>query len=179
LTRKINLRLEVKMDVISYIQTQFIGLRDRQAAVTLAGITDEQLNRIPPDGANKIGAILLHAIQSEDLFIQKFFQDKPLVWESQCWSDTIGIPDPPSGDIGWDEARQADLKLAPILTYHQAVCAETDAYLSCLTPEALDREVPFFGYQVPLAYLLINLTAHIAEHLGEIAALKGILEIKN
>ena len=165
------------MEVISYIKTQFIGLRERQSLVTLAGITDEHINYIPPSGANKIGAILLHAIQGEDLFFQKFFQEKPLVWESQCWSDKIGIPDPPSGDRGWDEARQADLKLAPILDYHQAVCAETDAYLSCLTPEALDREVPFFGYQVPIAYLLINVTEHIAEHLGEIAVLRGILEI--
>jgi hypothetical protein len=166
------------MDVITYIKTQFIGLRDRQANGTLAGITDEQLNRIPPGAANKIGAILLHAIQGEDLFIQNFFQQKPLVWESQGWSEKIGIPDPPSGDKGWDEARHADLQLAPILAYHQAVCAETDAYLSTLTPEALDCEVPFYGYQVPLAYLLINITQHTAEHLGEIAAIKGILEIR-
>jgi hypothetical protein len=169
---------EVKMDVITYIKTQFIGLRDRQSVVTLAGITDEQLNRIPPTGANKVGAILLHAIQSEDLFVQKFLQQKPLVWESQGWSDSIGIPDPPSGDKGWEEARQTELKLAPILAYHQAVCAETDAYLASLTPAALDSEVLFFGYQIPIAYLLINVTEHIAEHFGEIAALRGILEIK-
>ena len=166
------------MDVITYIKTQFIGLRERQSRVTLVGITDEQINRIPPSGANKIGAILLHAIQGEDLFIQKFFQEKPLVWESQCWSEKIGIPDPPSGDRGWEEARLTDLKLAPILEYHQAVCVETDDYLTSLTAEVLDREVPFFGYQVPIAYLLINLTEHTAEHLGEIAALRGILETK-
>lgn len=167
------------MDVITYIQTQFLGLRERQSVVTLAGITEAQLNHILPAGANKIGAILLHAIQGEDLFIQKFFQHKPLVWESQGWSSRVGIPHPPSGDVGWEEARLADLQLEPILAYQQAVCAETDAYLARLTPEALDSPVEYFGYQVPIAYLLINLTEHTAEHLGEIAALRGILERMN
>ncbi len=162
------------MDAITYFQIQLAALR-RQASNTLAEITDEQLNWPPPGAANKIGVTLLHAISGEDLFIQQLIQARPLVWETQDFSKKIGIPYPPGGPRGWDEARQADLKLAAVMQYQEAVCQATEAYLAGLTPEELDRKVPFFGGpEQPLALLLAGLVCHTSEHLGEIGALKGV-----
>lgn len=161
------------MDAIDYLQLQFAALHER-FGMPLAGLTDDQLNWLPPGSANKIGSILLHAIAGEDLFIQQHLQGQPLLWNSQRWGETIGIPYPPSGPRGWDEARQATLRLADILPYQQAVFAATAAYLAALTPAALDGRLPFYGYEFPRAQLLAMSLLHTAEHAGEISAIKGL-----
>lgn len=140
---------------------------DRWFGMPLAGLTDDQLNWLPPGSANKVGAVLIHAIAGEDLFIQQHLQGQPLLWDSQRWGETIGIPYPPSGPRGWDEARQATFRLADILPYQQAV-------FTALTPATLDGRLPFYGYEFLRAQLLAMSLLHMAEQAVEFSAIKGL-----
>jgi hypothetical protein len=165
------------MDAITYLELQVAALR-RQANMTLAETTDQQLNWSPPGTANSIAVTLLHNIAGEDLFIQSILQGKALVWETQGWGEKIGIAQAPGGGQGWEEARQATFTLAPILAYQEAVSEATHAYIAGLTPEALDRPVPVFGAEQPVGAVLALVISHILGHLGEIAAIKGIQGVK-
>jgi hypothetical protein len=162
------------MDTITYIHHQFDALR-RQVNTTLADLSDEQLNWTPPGLANKIGVTLLHTVGGEDWMIQSWLQGKPMLWETQGWGARIGVATPAGGsESSWEEARQATLKLAPILAYQEAVCEATGAYLAALTPEELERPVQIFNRDRPAAHLLVIVESHILGHMGEIAALKGV-----
>jgi hypothetical protein len=165
------------MDAIAYLQIEFDALR-RRYGETMAGITDEQLNWTPPGTANSIGVNLLHCVAGEDLFVQQLIREKPTLWETQNWGEKIGVPVAPGGPVGWEEARQANLNLAAIMEFEEAVCEETLTYLNSLTPEALDRPVSFFGSERPVAFLLAIIIFHSFEHLGEISAIKGVQGIK-
>ncbi len=161
------------MDIMDYIQRQVAGLR-RQTSMTLQDTTDEQLNWAPPGTANPIGVTLLHTTGGEDLFVQQWLQGKPRLWESGSWSQRIGVEDVPGGGRGWEECRQAQLSLAPIMAYQEAVCSATADYISSLAPEDLDRTIMLFGREQTLADVLILMVNHATGHMGEIAALKGV-----
>ena len=119
-------------------------------------------------------SISLHCVAGEDLFVQQLIREKLTLWETQNWGEKIGVPVAPGGPMGWEEARQANLNLAAIMEFEEAVCEETLIYLNSLTPEALDRPVSFFGSERPVAFLLAIIIFHSFEHLGEISALKGV-----
>ena len=64
--------------------------------------------------------------------------------------------------------------------YAKAVYAATDAYVAGLPDAALARKIDtgFIGEQT-VAFILSNIVAwHVAEHGGEIAALKGVQGLK-
>lgn len=161
------------MDAIAYLQIQFSVLR-RQYSMALQDLTDEQINWTPPGTANPIGVTLLHTVSGEDMFLNRLILGQPTLWETQDWAKKIGVPTPPGGPRGWDEAKQARLELTPLMDFQEAVCEAISAYLNGLTPEALDRPVSAFGAERSTAELLAIVSCHSAEHLGEITCLKGV-----
>ncbi len=165
------------MNAVEYIQRQIATSR-RVYDGAMQGLTDEQFNWCPPGLTNPISAIVIHALTSEDRFIQQILQGKPRIWETEGWAEKIGLPVPPGGGRGWDEARGATLALAPVLEYQQAVRAATDAYLATQKPEDLDRMVSMFNSERPAADAFALLVTHFATHTGEIAALKGVHGVK-
>jgi uncharacterized damage-inducible protein DinB len=164
------------MNIVDYIQKEYAALRRQINAVT-ADLTDEQLNWTAPGKANKIGVTLLHAIESEDMFVHKILQGKPTLWETQGWGAQIGISNPP-GHGGWEEASQATLALSQLMAFEEAVCEETSAYLAILSPEELDRKVLMFNGERQVADVLVLVANHTLGHMGEIAALKGVHGVK-
>lgn len=161
------------MNTRDYIQRQFDAMR-RQITNTLTGLNNDQINWAPPGKANKISAILLHAVAGEDRFIQTLVQGKPTLWESQAWGERIGVLITPSGRGGWDETSQATLQLAPLMAYQEAVALATNTYLASMTSEDLDRKVQMMNGERPIADLLVMLVSHVTGHVGEISALKGV-----
>ncbi len=72
------------------------------------------------------------------------------------------------------------MELPAFREYARAVYAATDAYVGGLSEAALERKVDtgFIGEQT-VAFVLTNIAAwHVAEHGGEIAALKGVQGLK-
>lgn len=162
------------METLEYIQRSIASLRGLTGA-TMTGLTDELANWAPPGMSNSIAVTLLHTIGGEDTFIQAWAQQKPRLWESQGWSERVGLAILPGdeGD-GWESARGKTLPLAAILEYQEAVCGATSAYLASLSAEDLDAKMILLGGEHPRADMFILLVSHISAHLGEIAALKGV-----
>jgi hypothetical protein len=72
------------------------------------------------------------------------------------------------------------MNLPSFREYAKAVYAATDAYVASLGPADLERKVDtgFVGEQT-VGYVLGNIcVGHVAEHNGEIAALKGVQGLK-
>ena len=162
------------MNAREFIWQQVAAAHELSEAA-MAGVTEAQLNWNPPEHAvNPIKTALVHVVAGEDMFIQRIFLDRPLLWETGQWGAKIGLPYPPGGGRGWDEARNAWLPLTPVLDYAQAACSATNDYLANLTEEELDRSVSLFGRQLTVAATLARLVTHIACHAGEIATVKGM-----
>ena len=158
--------------------TQFIRQQVAEAEglsdATMAGVTDEQFNWLPPGTMNPIKSTLLHTVGGEDLFFQLIIQGRPPLWATGGWAGRIGLAQTPGGGQGWEEARNTVLALAPVLAYAAAVRDATHEYLARLTEDELDRRVDFFGRESSVADVLAGFVSHTACHAGEIAAVKGM-----
>ena len=161
------------MNVFEYIQHEIANAR-RTIDGTVNNLTDELINWAPSGTANTISATLLHFINSEDNFVQKYIQDKPSIWESGQWSEKTGVSKPPHIGEDWSNFKHQRISIQPLLEYQSAVRAATDAYLSTLTPEELERNVKFASGERTVADMLLLACSHSSGHNGEIAALKGI-----
>ncbi len=124
---------------------------------------------------NTAGAILAHAVVSEDFFIQVMMKGQPLLFKSGGWEAKTGIaaPDRPMQTPEWSGALKLDP--ATFLPYMQAAFAATEEYVGGLSESDLDREIDGIQGKTKLGSFLAGIGAfHLAEHLGEISALKGV-----
>ncbi|NMC28595.1 MAG: DinB family protein [Pelolinea sp.] len=161
------------MNVLEYIQREIAGVR-RSIDGTMKDMNEDLFNWAPPGTANTISATFVHFLHSEDFFIQTIIQGKPEIWESGQWSEKTGVSKPPLIGEDWNNFKHQRISIQPLLEYQSAVRAATDAYLSTLTPEELDRNVKFAGGERTVADMLLLACSHSSSHNGEIAALKGI-----
>ena len=165
------------MDKLTLLKV--VASKNEFAEDVLSDLTEENLNWTPPGTANPIGVILLHVAGGDDYFLQECIQQKPLTWSIGGWSEKIGLERPPGGTPeSWQMAKSTHLPFEPVLAYYRAVCAVTDTYFKQLIEAELDRPVMMFGQPSTVGEFLIMMTMHATEHLGEIAALKGVLGLK-
>ena len=146
---------------------------------TMADVTPEQFTWDPPGKAFSIGANYIHVLTSEDMGVQSLLRGKqPLA--ATTWNGTMGPsqlpPMGPGADLkGW--SRRANVDLAALRRYGEAVYAATDEYLSSLTPDALGRRIDLSQYgfgQQSMLFVLNNVLANASMHTGEISCLKGL-----
>jgi hypothetical protein len=161
------------MDVIEYIKREMADVR-RAIDGTMKDMTAELFNWPSPGTANTISATFVHLTNAEDHFIQGIIQGKPSVWESGQWSKKTGVSKPPHIGEEWNEFKQMNIAIQPLLDYKATVWAATDVYLAALMLEDLDRKVKFAGGERTVADMLLLSASHSLGHNGEIAALKGI-----
>lgn len=173
------------MDVITLLRENLRGAHNYLEA-TMADVTAEQAQWIPPGLATPLGANYLHLVQTEDMIIQGGLQQKPTLAET-TWKGRIGA-DEPMPTPPWEEedyrawSRRVKIDLPQLREYAQAVYATTDAYIASLTPEALDRIVDLSGTGADPETLAWILTRYIAGHAdnicGEASSLKGLQGVK-
>ena len=164
------------MDATELLREQFASVR-RFVDGILDGLTDDQLNWIPPGTANPIGVSWLHLLTVEDGFIQGTIQGQPRLWESQEWTAKTGIH-PRAGDETWDRIKQTQLTVAPLQAYGDVVRGATEAYLSMATADQLARTVTVNNMEMSVSRLFTMMVCHAAGHAGDIAAIKGIQGLK-
>jgi DinB family protein len=148
---------------------------------TMADVTAEQADWVPPGVANPLGASYAHAVFSEDLLINGMLRGGTPLFKGE-WAGKTGqsVVHP---DQDWSQyaawVRDVRLDLPAARAYAQAVYAATDAYLAGLTPEDLDREVNLFGGSYSVGATLANFVAgHCHDLLGEISCLKGLQGVR-
>jgi hypothetical protein len=148
---------------------------------TIADCAQDTLDRNLPNATiTNVGSIYAHIMFSEDGIIQGMLQKKPLVYQSHGWASRLNVAMSPSPmfDPAW--GRTVRMHLPSFREYAKAVYAATDAYVASLGPADLERKVDtgFVGEQT-VAFVLGNIVIwHVAEHNGEIAALKGAQGLK-
>ena len=156
------------------------GFRNQHGMIdgAVRELTAEQLHWVPPDSpANHIGFTLWHYVRTEDNVVQFVLQDrKPTVWIEGGYFERFGLERIAQG-TGMSVEDAHALRLPPMeewLAYQRAVWQATDAYLSSVEDEALERPVnvkPLPEMPARQALSSIVLT-HGHAHFGEICVLR-------
>lgn len=130
------------------------------------------LYRLPGGLVPPAATVIAHALYSEDTIVAEL-SGLSRVIDSGRLREATGIlaPDPSMTDAWLAQA----FELPPLTEYAQSVFARTHAFLAAATNEQLDRLVPTpLGTQVTAAEFLGAFgVVHLAEHTGEVAAIKG------
>ena len=164
------------MNVKEYINSELEGLNSGSARV-LDTLTQSEITWRPACGCNSMGLVLFHITRSEDNFVQRTLQDKPLLWESEKWYSKLGMDVNEAGshyDI--DQVNTFPVpNIQELITYHRVVRTSTIKYLNSLSQEDFDRKVtlPFGEFTVAGVFAVI--VRHFAQHIGEISYLRGML----
>jgi hypothetical protein len=164
------------MDAISAIKLAFAGSHQWYQG-TIGDVTSDAANRVPDGVAHPIGAIAAHIIQCEDVMINTAIQGRQSIWERDGWGAKLGLPLLVDPEL--EKARSCKCDPQQLREYAETVYKNTDAYLSALQPEDLDKEVDLteagMGKMGVAEFLLTALLGNNYAHTGEISALKGIM----
>jgi hypothetical protein len=170
-----------KMDAASLLREQLREAHDLLEAV-MADVTPEAAHWVPPGRANPVGATYAHVILSEDRTINGMLRHRRPLYDS-TWSGKAGLSElMPSGGEEWHDyaswTRRVKIDLPAIREYAKAVYANSDEYLSSLSPDDLDTPLDLSGAgigQVTIGWVLSRLVVgHVDNIAGEISCLKGL-----
>lgn len=135
--------------------------------------------RIENAKVGSIASIYAHAVFAEDSIVNGAFQGKPLLYQAEGWEQKTGVPYPGGPLQNEDWAASVKMDLGTFQEYAKAVFAQTDAYLGALPDAELDRKIQGPIGETTIGWFAVNiLGTHFPQHIGEIAALKGIHGLK-
>jgi hypothetical protein len=158
------------------LQQQLAGYHDLLEQ-TIADCQQETLDKnLPGATITSVGSIYAHTVFSEDEIVHGMLQGKPGLYRAQNWASRTGVEPPSTPEFKPEWARTVRMNLPAFREYAKAVYGATDAYIATLSDADLERTIQtgFMGDQT-IAFIVSNVLAwHVAEHNGEIAALKGV-----
>lgn len=147
---------------------------------TVADLSDEQLHH-HPEGA-QIGtpaSIYLHHAWLEDMVVNQMLLGKETVYDSQGWAEKMPQAAVHRGASTFEWAFEVHLPAASTaIEYAAAVRVVVTEYIAGLSDEDLDKLVPSFTGEIPLADLLSYFIWDVANHTGELAAMRGLSGMK-
>ena len=154
--------------------------RVRELVPTVVGGLDEADLAWRPDAdANSIAWLVWHLTRVADDHVAGVAGTEQ-VWTAGGWYDRFGLPFPPDAHgYGHSSADVAAVRVSADLLagYHDAVAAAVLAYVATLAPDDLDRVVDE-GWDPPvtLGVRLVSVLNETAQHVGQAAYLRGLLE---
>ena len=142
------------------------------------GLTDEQLQlRLDPD-ANTIAWLAWHLTRVQDDHVAEVAQ-REQVWQTGGWADRFELPaDRDAIGYGHSSADVAAVRgpAQALLDYHDAVHAQTVAYVQDLHDEELSRVVDRrWNPPVTLGVRLISVISDDLQHAGQAAFIRGVV----
>jgi hypothetical protein len=143
------------------------------------GLTAEQLAFRVDDGANSIAWLVWHLTRVQDDHVADVAGTEQ-AWMSDGWADRFGLPFDPA-DTGYghsgDEVAAVRVQSGDLLTgYHDAVHAQTVAYVKTLTDDDLARVVDrSWDPPVTLGVRLVSVISDDLQHAGQAAFVRGVL----
>ena len=145
---------------------------------TLADVTDEQAQAVPPGVLNPIGATYAHLVAGEDGFVNGLLRGEAPLFAT-AWAGRTGFSEPlPNDDTRGAWARRVRVDIPALRAYAAAVAQSTDAWLAGLTPDDLGRSIDLSSFglgEQRMGWVIgLGVTGHVLSHWGEICALKGI-----
>ena len=108
-----------------------------------------------------------------------YLRETGSLWRSEGWADRFGLSHERSGygDTAQDVAAFPDIPMPDLLAYLDAVRQSTLALLDTLTEEDLPqtRTRPRTETPPTVAWTLAHLLVENAQHVGQVAYIRGIL----
>ena len=168
------------MNVQSAVREQ-MGFWHSMLEPIIADCTQEVMHKnLPGATITSIASIYAHLVFVEDVIVHGMLQGKPPVYQAQGWGPKLGVEMPgPPPEISPEWAQAVKLDLPSFQEYANVVFAATDSYLAGLSDAELERKVNTPAGEQTVAWVLaVILGTHLPQHVGEIAALKGVQGLK-
>ncbi len=144
----------------------------------VTGMTADQLAFRPSPQANSIAWLIWHLTRVADDHVAEVAGTSQ-VWTAGGWSGRFGLPlaDTETGyGHGADQVGAVRASGDLLIGYHDAVHAESVAYVRTLTDDDLDRIVDErWDPPVSLGVRLISVIDDGAQHAGQAAYVRGLL----
>jgi hypothetical protein len=169
------------IDAITLLREQLTEAHALLEAI-MQDVTPEAAHWTPPGQANPVGATYAPVVLFEDRSINGILLHRRPLYET-TWSGKTGMSElmPKQGPEWSDYAdwtRCLKVNLAAVRKYAKAVYANSDQYLSSLTPDGLDTPIDLAGVggsKVTLGHVLSrSVVGHVDNISGEISCLKGL-----
>lgn len=146
---------------------------------TLDGLDEYELHWRPTLESNSINWIVWHMARTEDYWINTRLCEAEAVWVSQGWRERVGVL---VGGTGFgqslDDLRaMPELDVSVVMEYYGAVRKRTGEYFEDEIEEIeLGRIIGMMGTEpITVAGALGHLLAEVAEHLGQVDYIRGMI----
>ena len=143
----------------------------------LEGLTPEERRFQPGPESHHIDYTVWHMARVEDGWMNRGIRREPQVWNRDGWQEKLGLPEADNG-FGYTAEQVANLPifdLDELMNYYGSVRADALRLIDGLSNEDLEK-VP--NPQRNPDYTIANILSHLlieeAEHVGQIAYLRGI-----
>ena len=146
---------------------------------TVRDLDADALNHRPYPEGNSISWLIWHLGRVEDAQIADVAGQEQ-AWTADGWAERVGLPLPVE-DTGYGHTAEqvAQVRVASaktLLDYYDDVHSRTEAFVSGLSAQDLDRVVDR-GWDPPvtLGVRLVSILADCLEHAGQAAYLRGLV----
>ena len=143
---------------------------------TIADLTNEELhNRIPNAQLGTPASIYLHVAWVDDMLVNHVLKGGAPVYDSEGWGEKMPEAPVHRGPSTFEWAWGVTVPdAATLMGYAAAVRPTVISYVEGLSDADFDKTVSLFGQDMTIADVVTMLIWNIANHTGEIAALRGI-----
>ncbi len=154
--------------------------RIRQAVrQAVQDLTPQQLAVRLDDDANSIAWLVWHLTRVQDDHVADVAGTEQ-VWLTGGWHERFALPfEPGAHGYGHTSAQVAAVQVPGdlLIDYHEAVCAQTLAYVRDVTDDDLARVVDeSWDPPVTLAVRLVSVLSDDLQHVGQAAFIRGVIE---
>lgn len=155
----------------------FTRIRDDVHGV-VADLSPEELSSRPDGHGNSIAWLVWHLTRIQDDHVAGAAGIEQ-VWTAAGWVERFGLRFPAEA-TGYghssDDVSAVKVNTGRLLSYHDAVHAQTAQYLSTLDGDDLDRVVDDrWDPPVTLAVRLVSVVGDDFQHVGQAAYVRGLL----
>ena len=146
---------------------------------SLDGLDEYELQWRPTLGSNSIDWIVWHMARTEDYWINTRLSETEAVWVDQGWRERIGVYVEGTGYAQTIEQIRGmpPLDVALVMAYYEAVRMRTKHFFADgIEEEELGKVIgEMDGEPIRVAGVLGHLLAELAEHLGQVDYIRGMM----
>ena len=145
----------------------------------LDGLTPVELAWQPAPSSNNITWQVWHMARVEDRWVNSYLRQATEVWIVDKWYSKFGLQPEDHGarQTAEDAAAMPDLPLAGLMDYYRVVRDSTNSYVDSLTADDLGKSYshPRTNPGPTVNWVLAHLLVEEAQHLGQVAYVRGML----
>ena len=143
---------------------------------SLEGLSPEERRFQPTPESNHIDFIIWHMARVEDSIVNRRLRQDRQLWERDCWHERLGLPREGIGEgLSAEEAATLpSFSYDTLMEYYNSVRSESLSFIDSLTDEDLKRIPDRNRPEWTVAAILGHLIVEEAQHVGQIAYIRGM-----